>query len=174
VGLGGVGGNAAETLARGGVGRLTLLDGDVVDPSNRNRQLVALLSTEGEPKAHAIAARLLDINPHLKVDAMQHFVPPDSKEVDALLERINCQQRLDWIVDCIDSLQPKVELIRAALKQRTRVISTMGAGGRLDPCKLQVTDLSELRWDRKAVKAGGVRHPCIMLLICSHVTQYLR
>jgi tRNA A37 threonylcarbamoyladenosine dehydratase len=85
VGVGGVGGNAAECLVRGGVGRITLIDGDTVDPTNRNRQLVALTSTEGQGKSEALAQRLRDINPAVVVEAIQTFLTPDSAAVDALI-----------------------------------------------------------------------------------------
>ena len=155
VGLGGVGGNATEWLVRGGIGHITIVDGDVVDPTNRNRQLVALRSTQAEPKAHALAKRLLDINPQLDCRPRQEYLQPDPAAVDALLQSAS----FDYVVDCIDSLQPKVELIRSALKHRVPVVSTMGAGGRLDPSQVITCDLSELRWDRQAKKAQNEGTP---------------
>jgi tRNA A37 threonylcarbamoyladenosine dehydratase len=149
VGLGGVGGNATEWLVRGGIGHITIVDGDVVDPTNRNRQLIALRSTQEEPKAHALAKRLLDINPQLDCRPRQEYLQPDPAALDALLQ----SAPFDYVVDCIDSLQPKVELIRSALKHRVPVVSTMGAGGRLDPSQVITCDLSELRWERQAKKA---------------------
>ena len=150
VGLGGVGGYTAEFLVRGGVGHITVVDGDTVDPTNRNRQLIALASTEGQEKSAALAQRLRDINPDVDVTALQQFVPADPAAVDALV----ASQPFDFVVDAIDSLQPKVELIRAALKHRVRVVSSMGAGGRVDPSKVIVTDLSLMQWDREAIRTA--------------------
>lgn len=104
VGLGGVGGYTAEFLARAGIGYLTIVDGDTVDPTNRNRQLVALTSTEGQPKSTVLAERLRDINPSCHVTARQEFVPANSAQVDALV----ASEPFDFVVDAIDSLQPKV------------------------------------------------------------------
>lgn len=150
VGLGGVGGYTAEFLVRGGVGHITVVDGDTVDPTNRNRQLIALASTEGQEKSAVLAQRLRDINPDVDVTARQEFVPADSAAVDALV----ASEPFDFVVDAIDSLQPKVELIRAALKHRVRVVSSMGAGGRVDPGKVVVTDLSLMQWDREAIRTA--------------------
>ena len=150
VGLGGVGGYVAEFLVRGGVGHLTIVDGDAVDPTNRNRQLVALRSTEGQPKSAVLADRLRDINPEAQVTPRHEFVPADPAAVDALV----ASDSFDFVVDCIDSLQPKVELIRAALKHRVRVVSSMGAGGRLDPAAVIVADLSQMQWERAAIRTA--------------------
>ena len=104
VGLGGVGGYTAEFLARAGIGYMTIVDGDTVDQTNRNRQLVALTSTEGQPKSTVLAERLRDINPSCHVTARQEFVPADPAQVDALV----ASEPFDFVVDAIDSLQPKV------------------------------------------------------------------
>jgi tRNA A37 threonylcarbamoyladenosine dehydratase len=104
VGLGGVGGYTAEFLARAGIGHITIVDGDSVDPTNRNRQLVALTSTEGQPKSAVLADRIRDINPNCRVTARQEFVPADPIQVDALV----ASDSFDFVVDAIDSLQPKV------------------------------------------------------------------
>jgi tRNA A37 threonylcarbamoyladenosine dehydratase len=136
VGMGGVGSFAAEFLCRAGVGHLTLVDGDVVERSNRNRQLPALCSTEGRPKADVMAERLRDINPDVNLIIRHEFITPDN--VNDLLST-----PYDYIVDAIDSLTPKIHLIRAAKTLKLKIISSMGAGGKMDPTQLKVTDISK-------------------------------
>ena len=136
VGMGGVGSFAAEFLCRAGIGRLTLVDGDVVETSNRNRQLPALCSTEGRPKADVMAERLRDINPDVELTIRHDFITPDN--VNDLLAT-----PYDYIVDAIDSLTPKIHLIRAAKTLKMKIISSMGAGGKMDPTLLTVTDISK-------------------------------
>ena len=135
-GLGGVGSFAAEALARAGVGRLTLADHDVVAGSNLNRQLVALGSTLGRPKAEVMAERIRDINPDCQVTLIQRFLGPE--DMAPLLG-----PGFDQVVDAIDSLGSKVELIATALRQGVPIASSMGAGGRLDPTRLRVGDLMD-------------------------------
>ena len=166
VGMGGVGSWCAEHLARGGIGHLCIVDGDSVDRSNRNRQLPALISTEGQTKVRVMADRLKDINASLDVAARHLFLPPDAAAADAVVRAGMGGRPFDFVVDAIDSIQPKVELIRAALKHRVRVVSSMGAGGRLDPTRVHVCDLSELKGDAhelskaaQAAKKNGRRHP---------------
>ena len=108
VGLGGVGAYAAEMLTRSGIGRLTIVDADCVSPSNLNRQLVALHSTIGRPKAEVLAERLCDINPQITLDVVREFIKDDA--TDALLDR----ERFDYVIDAIDTLAPKVNLIKGA------------------------------------------------------------
>jgi tRNA threonylcarbamoyladenosine dehydratase len=136
VGLGGVGSYAAEAIARSGVGYLTIVDGDGVDPTNRNRQLQALSSTHGQNKAALMEARIKDINPEINLTAIQHFINPD--EMIALL-----QQPYDYVVDAIDSITPKLNLIQTAYKQNHRIVSSMGAGGKMDPTQIRVADLTQ-------------------------------
>ncbi len=136
VGMGGVGSFAAEFLCRAGVGGLTVVDGDTVDPSNRNRQLPALATTHGLSKAEVMGERLLAINPDLRLEIRREFLTPDSAPV--LLE-----SDYDYVVDAIDSLKPKITLIRAAKARGLRLISSMGAGGKLDPTLLRVVDISK-------------------------------
>ena len=136
VGRGGGGSFAAEFICRAGVGAMTIVDGDVVDPSNRNRQLPALSTTHGQVKADVMGARLLDINPDLKLSIRREFINPDS--VDQLLD-----QPYDYVVDAIDSLTPKLTLIVAAKARKLKIISSMGAGGKLDPTHLKVVDISK-------------------------------
>ena len=135
VGLGGVGSFAAEFLARAGVGRLTLVDGDVVDPTNRNRQLQALSSTHGQKKAWLMRDRVLDINPDCQVTAIDRFLDPE-----AMRDLLRSAQ-VDYALDCIDSVQPKLNFISTALSEKIPFISSMGAGGRLDPSKIEIAKL---------------------------------
>ena len=135
-GLGGVGAYAAEALCRAGVGRLTLVDGDTVQPGNRNRQLLALCSTEGRRKTDVMAERLCDINPEVLLECVPEFIRDER-----LMELAS--RRYDYVVDAIDTLSPKVFLLFHALRNGQRVVSSMGAGGKLDPLQIRVADLSE-------------------------------
>jgi tRNA A37 threonylcarbamoyladenosine dehydratase len=137
-GLGGVGSFAVEALARAGVGSLRLVDHDVVGPSNLNRQLFALRSTLGQPKAEVAAARVTDINPDCKVEPRVVFVHNDT-----LPELLT--PRPDVVIDAIDSVTCKVALMRTAHEQGLPIITAMGAGGRLDSSQLFVGDLRETR-----------------------------
>jgi len=135
-GLGGVGAYAAEMLVRAGVGNLTIADGDVVIASNKNRQLIALDSTLGKPKAELLEDRLLDINPGLNLTVYHEFLR------DERLNGILAKGGFDYVVDAIDTLSPKIFLIYGALKNNLPVVSSMGAGGKLDPMQIQVADVS--------------------------------
>ena len=137
-GLGGVGSFAVEALARAGVGRLRLVDHDVVGPSNLNRQLFALRSTLGQPKAEVAAARVRDINPDCEVEPRQTFIHTDT------LPELQTP-RPDVMIDAIDSMTCKVALMRTAHEQGIPIITAMGAGGRTDSSLLRVGDLSETR-----------------------------
>lgn len=136
VGLGGVGSFAAEFICRAGVGEMTIVDGDVVDPSNRNRQLPALATNHGVSKARIMEDRLLAINPQLKLHVVEEFLTP--QKCRELLEK-----RYDYIMDCIDSITPKLTLLSTALNSGMPIVSSMGAGGKIDPTKLRVTWLPE-------------------------------
>lgn len=138
VGLGGVGSFAAEALARAGIGDLSLLDHDRVSASNLNRQLVALGSTLGRSKAEVMAERIRDINPECRITLIQRFIGPG--DVPGLLGT-----GFHLVLDAIDSLSSKVELIASAVWQGVPILSSMGAGGRLDPTRLQVADLMDTR-----------------------------
>lgn len=133
-GLGGVGSFAAEALARAGVGKLLLVDSDVVSESNINRQLIALTSTVGQPKTRVMAQRIREINPDAQVlEAQTFFTPENAGEFPF--------DQLDYIVDAIDTVSSKVELICRAKAAGTPIISCMGAGNKLDPTRFVVTDL---------------------------------
>jgi len=135
VGLGGVGSFAAEFLARAGVGSLTIVDGDVVDITNVNRQLPALHSTEGLPKVHVVGDRLMDINPELNLTRVQEFLSPERA-----FEIV--EEKYDYVLDCIDSVTPKLNLIVGAKRKRVKIISSMGAGGKMEAAKVKVADIS--------------------------------
>lgn len=135
-GLGGVGAYAAEQLVRAGIGHLTVVDGDKVNPTNRNRQLPALISTTGRPKTEVMAERLLDINPDLKLIVVQEYIK-DQRMVDIL------ETGYDYVVDAIDTLSPKVYLIYHTMRLGMPLISSMGAGGKFDPSQVKVVDISQ-------------------------------
>ena len=135
-GLGGVGAYAAEMLCRAGVGHLTVVDGDTVQPTNRNRQLPALCSNEGRPKTEVMAERLRDINPDLNLEIINEFIR-DERLIEI------AERRYDYIIDAIDTLSPKIFLLYYALKNNQRIVSSMGAGGKLDPLQICVDDISK-------------------------------
>ena len=137
VGLGGVGAYAAEQLVRAGVGKMTIVDGDVVENSNRNRQLPALISTINKPKADILAQRFMDINPDLELTVVNEYIR-DEKILQLLKN-----QPYDYVVDAIDTLTPKIFLIYHALQLGFKVVSSMGAGGKMDPSCVLVTDISK-------------------------------
>jgi len=135
MGLGGVGSFAAEALARSGIGAFLLVDFDKVSLSNLNRQSQALHSTIGTMKTEAMKERILNINPKAKVDIYSDFCAIESREF--LLKNV------DFVVDAIDSLGPKAELLESVYKMKIPVISAMGAAGRVDPSKIVQTDISK-------------------------------
>ena len=134
-GLGGVGSYCAEALARGGIGRLTLLDHDVVAVSNINRQLPALDSTVGKSKAELMQARIADINPDCTVSIRREFLTPEN--VNEIVPDA------DYVIDAIDSLNCKVALVAESVKRGLKVASSMGAGNKLDPSRIRLADISE-------------------------------
>lgn len=136
VGMGGVGSFAAEFIARSGIGKMTIIDGDVVDPSNRNRQLPALATTHGQSKVQIMAERLRAINPEIELNVVQEFVNPEM--VKAQLEH-----QPDYIIDAIDSITPKLTFISLAHQSQIPLVSSMGAGAKVDPTRLQVVDISK-------------------------------
>ncbi len=135
-GMGGVGSYCTEALARAGIGRLTLLDHDVVVSSNINRQLPALLSTVGQSKAELMRARIADINPDCQVTLLKIFLTTDN--VNELVPE-DC----DYVIDCIDSLACKEALVAESFKRGLKVASSMGAGNRLDPARIRLADISK-------------------------------
>ncbi len=137
VGLGGVGAYAAEQLCRAGIGKMTIIDGDIVETTNRNRQLPALISNVGKPKAEIIAGRFRDINPDLDLVVINDYIT--ETEIIELLKNHN----FDYVVDAIDTLAPKVSLVYHSVQMGLRVASSMGAGGKTDPMQVQITDLSK-------------------------------
>lgn len=136
VGVGGVGAYAAEMLVRAGVGRMTIIDSDSVALSNINRQLVALHSTVGLDKVDVLAKRLNDINPHLELSARKCYL--DVEGVDVLL-----QEGYDFVIDAIDTVAPKVALLAACMRQGIPVVSSMGAGARIDPSQIRYADIAD-------------------------------
>ena len=155
VGIGGVGSYAAEFIVRSGVGKLTIVDGDDVDNTNINRQLPALKSTVGKHKVDVMAERLMDINPELELTVLKEFLCPER-----IVEVVTSEY--DYVMDCIDSISPKLNLIIAAKRKRVKVISAMGAGGKTDPSKVIVTDIAKTYHDplsrriRKQLRAIGI------------------
>ena len=137
VGVGGVGAYAAEMIVRSGVGRMTIADADKVSPTNINRQLVALHSTVGREKCDILADRLKDINPELQLTIVNRFIKDD--ETDALLDSSN----FDYVVDAIDTLSPKLALIKGALDRGIRIVSSMGAGAKTDPTLMEIKDIAK-------------------------------
>lgn len=136
VGLGGVGSYAAEAIARSGIGAMTIIDGDNVDPTNRNRQLQALTSTHGKNKAHLMGERIKLINPEVNLTMVDQFKNPD--EMKEFLK-----QSFSYVVDAIDSITPKLFMLEAAYISNQRIVSSMGAGGKMDPTKIEIADISK-------------------------------
>ncbi|MEQ1592110.1 MAG: tRNA threonylcarbamoyladenosine dehydratase [Thiobacillaceae bacterium] len=134
-GLGGVGSYCAEALARAGVGKLTIIDHDVVAASNINRQLPALFSTIGQSKAELMAARIQDINPACELIVIREFITPEN-----VIDLVPAD--VDYVIDCIDSLNCKVALVATSFERGLRVASSMGAGNKLDPSRIRLADIS--------------------------------
>ena len=137
VGLGGVGSFAAEFLVRSGIGNLTIVDGDTVDITNINRQLPALNSTIGKNKTDVVTKRILDINPEINLKKINEFLEPER------MEELLTQEKFDYVLDCIDSLSPKLALIITCKRKKIKLVSAMGAGGKTDPSKVMVRDISK-------------------------------
>ena len=137
VGLGGVGAYAAEMIARSGGGRMTIADADTVSPTNINRQLIALHSTIGKEKSELMADRLRDINPEIALTVVNRFIKDD--ETDTLLD----SDKFDYVVDAIDTLSPKLALIKGCLDRNIPLVSSMGAGAKTDPTKMEICDIAK-------------------------------
>ncbi len=133
-GVGGVGGFVAEALARCGIGKIILTDNDCVSVSNINRQIIALHSTVGEPKVEVMKKRLLDINPELEVELHKSFYLPDNHDEYRFEE-------YDYVIDCIDTVAAKIDIVLEAQKSGTPVISSMGTGNKLNPSLLEISDI---------------------------------
>jgi tRNA threonylcarbamoyladenosine dehydratase len=157
VGLGGVGGICAEMIARAGVGKMTIADADTVDLSNCNRQIPALHSTAGQLKAEVMAARLKDINPEIELTLVNEYVR------DELTFKLLDEGNFDYAVDCIDTLSPKVWFIKACKDRNIPIVSSLGAGGKVDPTLVTITDIANThqcnlaRYVRKKLNKYGVR-----------------
>lgn len=136
-GLGGVGAYAAEQLCRAGIGEMTIIDGDIVEITNKNRQLPALDCNLGKPKAELMAGRFRDINPEIKLHVINDFIRDD-----AMVEVLQ-RARYDYVVDAIDTLAPKIFLIYHSLQLGLPVVSSMGSGGKIDPSKIEIADISK-------------------------------
>lgn len=156
-GVGGVGGFCVEALARAGVGTLHLYDDDTVSESNLNRQIAALHSTLGQPKAEVMAQRVKDINPDCQVMAIRMFyLPQNADEVDL--------KQYDYVIDCIDTVAAKLELVSRCIALQVKIISAMGSGNKLDPTAFQITDISKTqgcplaRVMRKELRKRGIEH----------------
>jgi tRNA threonylcarbamoyladenosine dehydratase len=156
VGLGGVGSFAAEFLVRAGVGKMTIVDGDIVDVTNINRQLPALHSSIAQSKIILMESRILDINPNIQLTTINQFLNPEetTKVVNA--------QDYDYVLDCIDSVTPKLHLIKAAKQKGCHIISSMGAGGKIDSMKIRYADISRTHmcpfafYIRKRLRKEGI------------------
>ena len=161
LGLGGVGGYAAEALARAGVGTLTLVDHDAVGPTNINRQMCALHSTLGQPKAIAVRERLIDINPELNARALILRYAAQTRESFF-------DTRYDYIIDAIDIVTSKLDVIETALSRGIPIVSALGTGDKLDPGALRITDISKTqicplaRVIRKELRHRGIRHHTVL------------
>ncbi len=156
VGLGGVGAYTAEQICRAGIGEITIVDGDVIDVTNINRQLPAVHSKIGMEKTKIVAEKLLDINPNLKLNVVNEYLKDD--KIISLLSK-----KYDYVVDAIDTLAPKVFLIYYSIKNNLPIVSSMGAGGKFDPLKVKVVDIKKsygcklARVVRKRLHRLGIR-----------------
>ncbi|WP_300663848.1 tRNA threonylcarbamoyladenosine dehydratase [Fluviicola sp.] len=171
VGLGGIGSFAAEFIARAGVGTMTIVDGDAFDITNKNRQLTALDSTIGRNKAVVLAERIKDINPDIQLNVVEEFVLPE--RVWELLD----QYKPNYVMDCIDSVTPKLEWIVACKSKKIKVITHLGAGGKIDPTRVHVAKLPDSHncklgaHVKKRLKKKGVRFEKIKCVYSSELQQ---
>ena len=169
VGLGGVGSFSAEFIDRAGVGTMTIIDGDTFDVSNKNRQLMAMDSTIGKYKSEVLAEKLLDINPELKLNVLTEFVEPE--RVWEILEEF----KPDYVMDCIDTISPKIEWIIASMRLKIKIISHFGAGGKIDPSKVQVARLHRTyncklaQHIKKRLKKRGVSYERVRAVFSSEM-----
>lgn len=150
-GLGGVGGYVAEQLCRAGIGHLTLIDHDKVSPTNRNRQIIALTSTEGKKKTEVLHDRLLEINPEIRLTLLDTFLNEDN--IPDILEN-----NYDYVADAIDTLTPKVTLLAEAVKREMSIVSSMGSGGKTDPSLIKVCEIENSHHCKFAYKVRKELH----------------
>ncbi|MBR3280382.1 MAG: tRNA threonylcarbamoyladenosine dehydratase [Clostridia bacterium] len=156
IGIGGVGSFVLEGLARAGIGNFVLVDDDKICLTNINRQIIALRSTISKPKVEVAKARVLDINPDAKVEIYQEFFMP---ETEGILDK-----SIDYIVDAVDTVTAKVELVMRANELNIPIICSMGTGNKLDPTKFVITDIYKTEMDplakvmRKEMKKRGIKH----------------
>ena len=140
IGIGGVGGYVVESLARLGIKNIIIVDGDVVDITNINRQIIALHSTIGRPKVEVFKERIFDINPKCKVTDIYEFLTPD--KIDNLITN-----KIDYVVDACDTTEVKKEIIRVCSRKKISFITCMGTGNKLDPTKLEIVDIRKTEYD---------------------------
>ena len=154
-GIGGVGSFVVEGLARAGIGNFILVDNDKVSVTNLNRQIIATIKTVGKPKVEVAKERILEINPNANVKTYQEFFMPDSKEI--------LDDTVDYIVDAVDTVTAKIELVIRANKLNIPIISSMGTGNKLDPTRFEVTDIYKTsicplaKVMRKELRARGIK-----------------
>ena len=141
VGVGGVGGYVVESLVRSGIENIIIVDHDIVDVTNKNRQIIALDSTIGKKKVDVLKSRILDINPNTKVTALDAFL--DNTNIDSIITKYNP----DYVVDACDTIMAKKGLISTCLKHHIFILSSMGTGNKLDPSKLQISDIRKTSYD---------------------------
>ena len=156
LGMGGVGSFAAEFIARSGIGRMTIVDGDTIDPSNRNRQLPALATNHGQRKVKIMAERLVSINPELSLNVVDEFIRPE-----AIAQLLDTDAH--YVIDAIDSLTPKLTCLKTAHYKGLKLVSSMGAGGKLEPRQISVDDIPKTyncpfaQQIRKQLRAEGIQ-----------------
>lgn len=173
VGLGGVGGIAAEMIARAGVGKMTIVDADVVEETNRNRQIPALISTDGMLKTEVLAQRIKDINPEIELTVISEFFR------DNLTHEVLDKGHFDYALDCIDTLSPKVFFIKACIDRHIPLVSSMGAGSKVDPTQVKVADISETynchlaKYTRKYLHKFGIRKGLKAVFSAEEAASYM-
>lgn len=171
VGLGGVGGICAEMIARAGVGKMTIVDADTVDLSNTNRQIPALHSTAGKLKSEVMSERLKDINPNIQLVVKSIYIKEE------LTQQLLDEAQYDYAVDCIDTLSPKVFFIKACLDRKIPIVSSLGAGGKMDPSQILITDISKTyqcnlaAYVRKKLHALGIYKGLTVVFSAEKVDQ---
>jgi tRNA A37 threonylcarbamoyladenosine dehydratase len=171
IGLGGVGGICAEMIARAGVGKMTIVDNDKVDASNINRQIPALHSTVDQQKAQVLGQRLKDINPELELTILEVFIK------EQITSDLLDSTPWDYVVDCIDTLSAKVFLIKGCLDRKLPIISSLGAGGKVDPSQISIVDISQThecnlaKYVRKRLQSLGIRKGLLVVFSPEKVDQ---